>query len=524
MVACPQCGEEVSIQPEDVGSNCQCPHCGGAWKSPVPLQGVETLTSPSGDQENQTLSPSVPVEQETAAQSVSPGGLVDAELFNHRRYRVIEFLGSGGMGAVYKAEHQLMKRTVALKVIRKALVDNPSTVERFHREVQAAARLHHPNIVAAYDAEQAGDVHFLVMEYVRGTDLHQVVAERGPLPVARACGCIRQAALGLQHAMELGMVHRDIKPENLILTPDGQVKILDFGLAALAMETVAADSSDTAMAAGAETDRLTLAGTIMGTPDYMAPEQARDAHGADIRADIYSLGCTFYYLLTGEVPFSGSTYLDKIRGHAESSPRPIGKFRKSLPTALVRLVDRMMAKDPIDRPASPAAVAESLRAIEGNLVPCPKYIKVASWTWITWGALIIGGYAITVALAVYFGRSAWTLAIMNPCLWPLLVIPGGFLYKGARTLSGREADTLGNGVGSIGVGLALGGFGLMWARTAVLASGRLGTRIELVAYLTGGFYLLSGVALFAAGLLALVHRKTYLRWVRMRRADHQSVP
>src|SRR5579885_2110339 len=148
------------------------------------------------------------------------------ELLAHPRYRVLALLGAGGMGAVYKAEHRLMERAVALKVMNRAVVGSAAAVERFRREFKASARLSHPNIVAAYDAEQAGDVHFLVMEYVEGTDLARWVAERGPLPAAEACDYVRQAALGLQHAHQHGMIHRDIKPHNLMRTPDGTVKIL----------------------------------------------------------------------------------------------------------------------------------------------------------------------------------------------------------------------------------------------------------------------------------------------------------
>src|SRR5262249_30813451 len=168
------------------------------------------------------------------------------ELAQHQRYRVLELVGAGGMGAVYKAEHQLMQRRVALKVIRRELMNKPAAVERFRREVRAAARLTHPNIVTAHDAEQAGDTHFLVMEYVDGISLSNLVKHKGPLPVSQACEFVRQAALGLQHAYERGMVHRDIKPQNLMLTPGNQIKILDFGLASYLLEEATTDgfSSD----------------------------------------------------------------------------------------------------------------------------------------------------------------------------------------------------------------------------------------------------------------------------------------
>jgi uncharacterized protein (TIGR03067 family) len=309
-------------------------------------------------------------------------------LADHPRYRVGELLGVGGMGAVYKAEHLLMERPVALKVLNRELLDRPATVERFRREVRAAAWLTHPNIVAAFDAEQAGDLHFLAMEYVEGVSLARHIAESGPLPVAEACNYVRQAALGLQHAHERGMVHRDIKPQNLMLTPAGQVKILDFGLARFVMESVPAgallteegspavartllsgpDSAKTGQECPVHTEesppdeakRLTQTGIVMGTPDYIAPEQARDSHLADIRADIYSLGCTLYDLLAGQAPFPEGSAVQKVRAHLGRTPKPLTNFRHDLPPELVKVMDRMMAKDPAQRFETPAEVAAAL--------------------------------------------------------------------------------------------------------------------------------------------------------------------
>jgi WD40 repeat protein/tRNA A-37 threonylcarbamoyl transferase component Bud32 len=286
---------------------------------------------------------------------------VPAELARHPRYRIVELLGSGGMGAVYKAEHLLMERPVALKVIRQRFIDEPAAVERFRREVKAAARLAHPNIVTAHDADQAGDTHFLVMEYVEGTTLARLVQEQGPLPVDRACDYARQAALGLQHAHERGMVHRDIKPHNLMLTADGQVKILDFGLARFATERSVAAA-------------LTEANAVMGTPDYIAPEQANDAHQADIRADIYSLGCTLYHLLTGRPPFPEGTALQKIKCHLDDMPPALNTLRPDVPVELAGLVERMMAKDPSARYRTPGEVAAAL-VVFVNAVPLPAVVE-----------------------------------------------------------------------------------------------------------------------------------------------------
>jgi uncharacterized protein (TIGR03067 family) len=305
----------------------------------------------------------------TCAQATTAPTEVPEELTNHPRYRILGHLGAGGMGAVFKAEHLIMQRIVALKVINRSLVANPAMVDRFRREAQAAARLSHPNIVHAHDADQAGEAHFLVMEHVNGVSLSRLVADNGPLPIDRACDYIRQAALGLAHAHERGMVHRDIKPQNLMLTTDGQVKILDFGLARFALETAPPLSSacgiadaTTMVASTGDTppDSLTQVGTVMGTPDYIAPEQARDAHTADIRADIYSLGCTLYDLLAGRPPFPQGTALQKVIGHLERRAQPLRELRPDAPAELVQIVDTMMAKDPAQRYQTPAEVAEAL--------------------------------------------------------------------------------------------------------------------------------------------------------------------
>ena len=274
---------------------------------------------------------------------------VPAELREHARYRVLELLGYGGMGAVYKAEHRLMQRTVALKLITRDLTSRPGVAERFIRETRTAGRLAHPNIAQAFDAEQAGDTLFLVMEFVPGTDLARLVRERGPLPCAEACRHIQQAALALQHAHERGMVHRDIKPHNLMLTPDGEIKVLDFGLARFDLAQPKADTS-----------QLTEEGLFMGTADYVAPEQARDAHHADIRADIYSLGCTLYQLLTGQVPFPAKTVMDKVIKHATEQPAALSTLRPDLPAGLEDVVMKMMAKLPDQRYQTPGEVAEAL--------------------------------------------------------------------------------------------------------------------------------------------------------------------
>jgi serine/threonine-protein kinase len=274
-------------------------------------------------------------------------------------YAMLERLGEGGMGAVFKARHRRLGRVVALKLIRKDRLANHDLVRRFQREIQAAAHLDHPNVVHAYDADQDRDTHFFAMEYVEGADLTRVVKQRGPLPAATACAYVRQAALGLQHAFEHGLVHRDIKPSNLLLTAKGDVvKILDMGLARV--QQPAGEESGTT---------LTHEGAVMGTPDYIAPEQARSARGVDIRADLYSLGCTLYFLLTGRVPFPGGTLAQKLLSHQLDEPRPVEELRPETPPAVTAVLRQLMAKRPEDRYQTPAEAAEALAAAPVLAVP-----------------------------------------------------------------------------------------------------------------------------------------------------------
>jgi serine/threonine-protein kinase len=260
-------------------------------------------------------------------------------------YRLIDRIGEGGMGQVFKAYHPAMGRVVALKIIKKERLANPNAVKRFLQEIQSAAKLVSPNIVVAFDAGQIGETHYLAMEYVEGINLSKLVRTSGPLPVAEACEYVRQAAQGLQHAHERNMVHRDIKPGNLLLSrpaasPRGVVKILDMGLARL-------NDPD-------NTNALTRIGSVIGTPEYMAPEQAQDSHKADIRADLYSLGCTLYFLLTGRVPFKAATLADLLHKHQTEEPTPLEQVRPEAPLQLGLVVKKLMAKKPADRYQTPA--------------------------------------------------------------------------------------------------------------------------------------------------------------------------
>jgi serine/threonine protein kinase len=291
-------------------------------------------------------------------------GDVPAELVNHPKFRIVKKLGNGGMGTVYLAEHQITKRQVALKVINQAILRLPNALPRFLAEAQAASRLTHPNIVAVLDADRAGDLHFLVMEYVAGVNLADYLHTHGPLPIELACRVAAQAAEGLQHAHEKGLVHRDIKPANLMLAGEPgalssatgeRVKILDFGLVRVPIHLGGSG--------------LTQDGGGLGTPEYMAPEQSRSASKADIRADIYSLGCTLYCLLTGEPPFLGTMamVLREVR-----DPEPVRQRRPEVPEALSAVVDRMLARDPEHRYRTPAEVARELTPFGRNVAPQPQ--------------------------------------------------------------------------------------------------------------------------------------------------------
>ena len=270
------------------------------------------------------------------------GDSLPPELAAHPDYEIKQELGRGGMGVVYLAHNKLMGRDEVLKIMGPHLMGYPGALERFKREIQSVARLRHPNIVTAYHATQLGQSLLFAMEYVEGSDLSKLVESKGPMPVAHACFFIHQAALGLQHAHEEGLVHRDLKPNNLILYRKGNqetVKILDFGLAKAAREKDDVEQQSSGQS-------LTGTGAAMGTPAYMAPEQITDASSVDIRADIYSLGATLYYLLTGRPPFQAKSRHEVYQAHISRIADPLNHVRPDVPALLAALVARMMAKDP----------------------------------------------------------------------------------------------------------------------------------------------------------------------------------
>jgi serine/threonine-protein kinase len=342
------------------------------------LRDVPLLSPAQHDELNRHLLPNYPDPRRLAKELLQRGWLTPYQvnqLFLGKgaelilgSYIVLERLGEGGTGQVFKARHQKMDRVVELKIIRPELLTDPVVVQRFYREVQVVSQLSHANVVHAYDAGPIGPTHFLAMEYVEGTDLSKLVKDKGPLPVDMACEYIRQAALGLQHVHECGLIHRDVRPSNLLRTVRAVtgthtlmevIKLLDLGLARLRRN-----------ANGEVTAALTpVAVLAMDNPDYLAPEQAIEFHEVDIRADLYSLGCTFYFLLTGRPPFFGGSMAETLLKHQDSLPPPIERFRPDLPGTIGVVVHRLLAKRPEDRYQTPAELAAALGAAPRQALP-----------------------------------------------------------------------------------------------------------------------------------------------------------
>jgi eukaryotic-like serine/threonine-protein kinase len=269
--------------------------------------------------------------------------------FKLGKYKLLGQIGKGGMSSVYLAEHELMKRRVAIKVLPQNRVNDSSYLERFRLEARAVAKLDDPNIVRAYDIDNEGNIHYIVMEYVEGQDLHQTVMAQGPLDYDMAADYVAQVANGLQHAHEMGLVHRDIKPANCLVDRHGTVKLLDLGLAKLTEDDQAS---------------LTMANeeNVLGTADYLAPEQALNSHEADSRSDIYSLGCTLYFLLNGGPPFPEGSISERLLKHQTARPESLFKNRPDAPPSLVDICETMMAKRPDERYQTAGEVAGILKS------------------------------------------------------------------------------------------------------------------------------------------------------------------
>jgi serine/threonine protein kinase len=275
---------------------------------------------------------------------------IPPELANLYQYRIVQELGSGGMGRVFLAKDLPLDRDVVIKIVNTNRVQRAETLERFAREMRVAAKLHHPNVVTAYTSHQVGDLLVFVMEHVSGIDLSKYVKSHGKISPVKVAFYANQVARGLKHAHEHNLVHRDIKPSNLMLLKHGKkhiVKILDFGLAKAWSEC-------------GKVTNLTGAGCMLGTPEYVAPEQIRDAAHADIRADLYSLGCTMYFLLIGEPPFRGRSEFELQEAHVFKKAPSLSLVRPEVPQALSDIVAKLLAKSPDDRYQTPAELVAAL--------------------------------------------------------------------------------------------------------------------------------------------------------------------
>ncbi|MGL6097738.1 MAG: serine/threonine protein kinase [Fimbriiglobus sp.] len=279
--------------------------------------------------------------------------------FTVGKYKLLERVGIGGMGQVFLGEHMFMKRRVALKVLPPAKAEHPAALGRFYREARAAGSLEHPNIVRTHDIDQDGNLHFIVMEYVDGANLLDTVKKFGPMPVGRAAHVIRQVAIGLDYAFRSGIIHRDIKPGNILVDRRGTVKILDMGLARFYNDT---------------SDMLTVKyddKTVLGTADYVAPEQVANSHAVDVRADVYSMGASLYFLLAGHPPFPQGTVSQKLLWHRTKDPTPIRELRPDVPEPVAQILQTLMRKDPNLRYQTPVDVAVALEPWVPAFVPPP---------------------------------------------------------------------------------------------------------------------------------------------------------
>jgi len=279
--------------------------------------------------------------------------------FTIGKFKLLERVGVGGMGQVFLCEHMFMKRRVAVKVLPPAKAEQPAALGRFYREARAAGSLQHNNVVRTHDIDQDGNLHFIVMDYVDGSDLLSIVKKHGPMNIDRAVSYIKQTATGLDYAFRSGLIHRDIKPGNVLVDRKGVARILDMGLARFYKD---------------HSDQLTMKyddKIVLGTADYVAPEQVANSHSVDIRADIYGLGATFYFLLAGHPPFPVGTVSQKLLWHRTKEPTPIQQIRPEVPDGLAAILARMMAKDPKVRYQTPAQVAAELEPWLSPNVPLP---------------------------------------------------------------------------------------------------------------------------------------------------------
>jgi serine/threonine protein kinase len=295
-------------------------------------------------------------------------------------YRLDAFVGGGGMGAVFRALDTTLDRTVAVKVLARSQSDDEETLRRFRNEAQSAARLDHENIGRVHAVGSDGEWHYIVFEYIEGTNIRDLVREQGPFDPAQTIDIAIQVAGALEHASRREVVHRDIKPSNIVITPAGRPRIVDMGLARL--HQVAGD------------DDLTMSGMTLGTFDYISPEQARDPRAADVRSDLYSLGCTMFFMLVGRAPFAEGTMVQKLLQHQQAAPPAIDDLRPDVPRRLAAIIERLMAKDPLERYQRPAVLVADLMACAeaegysvnvGRSMAAPDLPRRPAAAWAVWG-------------------------------------------------------------------------------------------------------------------------------------------
>lgn len=334
---------------------------------------------------------------------VEPGGLLPGDRLEH--FELLEYVGGGGMGRVFRARDTRLNRIVALKVLAPTQAGDDDALARFQNEAQSAARLDHENIARVFHVGEDRALHYIVFEYIEGVNLRVLVHENGPLPVADAINYTLQVAEALAHTAGRDVVHRDIKPSNVLVMPSGRAKLIDMGLARLhKVDTVAAD--------------LTASGVTLGTFDYISPEQARDPRNADVRSDIYSLGCTFFFMLAGRPPFPEGTVLQKLLQHQGDEPPDVRQFRPDTPDGLLAVLRRMMAKDPRDRYATASELLDDLSSLAKQLglrplsgssrvweLPSPP--RVPRWAYhLPWLAPTVALLCVVAALHVFGGNDA----------------------------------------------------------------------------------------------------------------------
>lgn len=332
--------------------------------------------------------------------------------FTIGKFKLLERVGVGGMGQVFLCEHMFMKRRVAVKVLPPAKAEHPAALGRFYREARAAGLLEHNNIVRTHDIDQDGNLHFIVMEYVDGSNLLEIVKKFGPMEIGRAVSYTKQIADGLEYAFKNGIIHRDVKPGNVLIDRRGTAKVLDMGLARFFKD---------------QTDNLTVKyddKIVLGTADYVAPEQVANSHSVDVRADVYALGATMYFLLAGHPPFPTGTVSQKLIWHRTKDPTPLQQIRPEVPDALAEIVARMMAKDPANRFQTPGAVAAALAPHVPAKIVIPPL-----------------GEMPTLCIAVTEGQSTTETVsdveqIRQPQEEPVLVLAGG---SASRAVENRVA-------------------------------------------------------------------------------------